>query len=143
MRLPIGIKNAMEELYDVRQQIKMLKSTEEELSFTVKNWMQENELDEVEGKTTYAELNMRPYRVIDPEEYWEILEGDIDKFLETVNVRLENDKRTGRLGASNYLSEEQIADISEISEVPVLSVKKLVNKKENIKASVKLKTQRA
>jgi cellobiose phosphorylase len=126
------IKKTVDELFNIRQEIKMNKNEEEELVGTVKQFMLENDLDVLEGTQAYVEMSMRPRATIDPESYYEKLEEDWDRFCETISVRNSTDKKTGKLGARKYLGEEEILEISEVTEVPVMRVKLLPTTKTKV-----------
>lgn len=119
----MGIKTAIDELFEVRQDLKILKAKDTELGTSIKAYMIDNGLDEIEAKKAYALISMRPYPTIDPEEYLEALNGDIDKLLASVTVRIDEDERDGRDGARTYLGKRALDEIKEDVEVPVLNIK--------------------
>jgi hypothetical protein len=127
-KIPFGVIKAVDELFRVRNEIKLLMKVDEELSKGIKIHMQENGLDVIEAKKSQAEFLTRENRSIDPEQYLEALDGDMDKLLSSVTVRIDIDKKNDRAGARSYLGEQQLNDISAVTRGPVLSVKKLETK---------------
>jgi len=119
------IQNAIDELFKVRQNLKMLKAEDVKLGTLIKAYMLEHGIDEIEAKTAYAVISQRPYPIIDPEQYLEALDEDWDKFYASISVRIDEDAKTGRKGARSYLGKEQIEAISESDDVPVLNIRKL------------------
>ena len=122
-KIPMGITNAIDELFKVRQDLKMLKVKDTELGTSIKAYMLDHGLDEIEAKKACASISMRPYPIIDPEEYLEALDGDIDKLLASVTVRIDEDEKAGRDGARTYLGKRVLDEIKEEVEVPVLNIK--------------------
>lgn len=125
MGTPIGIIKAIDELYTKKQELKLLETEVDELSSTIKDYMKSHQLKSIDGKKAQAVFNTREVQEIDPEAYWEVLEGDVDKFLSSVTVRLEPNATKGLSGARSYLGKDIITSICSIIEVPVLLIKKL------------------
>jgi hypothetical protein len=132
MRVPIGVQKAIDKVMVLRQEIKMLKSEEDQLASTIKDFMNQNNLGTIETHTTLAEFCIRSGGVIDPEAYYEALEEDFDKFLDTVSVRKETNNKSGKRGADYYLSIEDIETISIPTEAAVLYIKPLSQKSKSI-----------
>jgi hypothetical protein len=129
MRLPIGVSKAIDRVRQNRIEQKMLKEEEEQLVTVIKEFMSTNSLETIETHTSVAEFVKRIGGAIDPEAYYEALEEDFDKFLETVSVRKETNKKNGNVGADYYLSKEKIEEICVPTETTVLYVKALQRKK--------------
>jgi len=125
MKTNIGISKAIDELYRVRNEKKILESTESELVETIKTYMVDHEVRELEGKKAGAILTIREQRTIDPEAYFEAINGDVERLLASVNVRMDPDKKHDRAGAKSYLGEVDLKAISSVTYIPSLSVKKL------------------
>lgn len=132
-KIPTSIKKTIDELYDIRQEIKKLKSSDTELSTFIKVYMLERDLDEIESQSAVASIGIRPLPHIDPESYYESLDNDIDKLLASVTVRIDEDRNTGRLGARSFLGNEELKEIVTAEDIPVLSIKR-INKTKQISA---------
>jgi hypothetical protein len=123
MRIPIGVTKAIDKIITLRAEISVLKDEETQLSDSVKDYMKTNDLEQIETNKTLAEFTIREGGAIDPESYYEALDEDFDKFLQTISVRKETNKKSGKLGADYYLSIEDLRTITIPTETPVLSVK--------------------
>jgi hypothetical protein len=117
------IKKAIDELYRIRQELKMIKTQDYDVSTAIKLYMAEGRLDRIEATLAYAELSFRPYNTVDAEAYFEAIDRDIDKLLATANIRLE--PVDDRPGARSYLGEDTIKEITIETKVPVLNIKKI------------------
>jgi hypothetical protein len=121
----IGILKAIDELYRTREERKILQMKEEQLSDAIKDHMMREGLESIETKEHCALLSMRSGGAIDPEAYYESLDEDFDKFLATVSVRKETNKKTGKLGADYYLSKETLESITDPTDVAALRITKI------------------
>lgn len=118
------VKKAIDELFRIRQEIKMLKSDDSEMAASIKLFMLENKLDAIEGTLARAELSIRPYVTVDPEAYFDAIDQDIEKLLATATIRLDPDKEKDRPGARSYLGADTIKEITVETQIPVLNIKK-------------------
>jgi hypothetical protein len=123
MRIPIGVTKAIDKIITLRAEISVLKDEETQLTDSVKDYMKANDLEQIETSKTLAEFTIREGGAIDPESYYEALDEDFEKFLQTISVRKETNKKSGKLGADYYLSIEEMRNITIPTETPVLSVK--------------------
>jgi|WetSurMetagenome_2_1015567.scaffolds.fasta_scaffold1049150_1 hypothetical protein len=123
MRIPIGVTKAIDKIITLRAEISVLKDEETQLTDSVKDYMKANDLGQIETSKTLAEFTIREGGAIDPESYYEALDEDFEKFLQTISVRKETNKKSGKLGADYYLSIEDLRNITIPTETPVLSVK--------------------
>lgn len=130
-----GLKNAIDRIFEVRQDLKRAKSEDTELGTSIKDLMLAQRLDQVEGTRAQANISRRPVYKIDPEAYYEALGGDLDKFMASVIVRMDDDPKTGRAGAKSFLGKNIIEEISDVEEIPVLNIKKLTKSK-NTKTNI-------
>jgi hypothetical protein len=124
-KIPLGVIKAIDELYRLRNEIKLIEAEEKEMADTVKRYMVEHDLDSIEGRKAEAQLTMKELREIDPEAYFDALDGDTDKFISSVKVRVEANKKKDQAGANSFLGQEELNSICSITEVASLSVKKL------------------
>ena len=123
--IPIGIIRAIDELHRVKNELKLLEAEHTELADTIKQYMTDHNLDTAGGKLAQAILTIRENKELDPEAYWEVLEGDVDKLLASVSVRIEANPKTGRAGARSFVGEDTIDSICSVTEIPVITIKKL------------------
>jgi hypothetical protein len=138
----IGIQKAIDELYRTREERKILQMKEEQLSDAIKNHMMQEGLELIETKEHCALLSIRLGGAIDPEAYYEALDEDFDKFLETVSVRKETNKKKGAIGADYYLSKETIESITSPVDISALRITKITEVPEQ-KPAPKLKAKYA
>jgi hypothetical protein len=124
LRTPTGVTKAIDELYRIRAERKMLEAKEEQLGNAIKNYMKSVNLVEVETREHRAIFSTRIGGAIDPEAYYDVLD-DFDKFIETVIIRKETNKEKGLLGADRYLGKEEIENITIPTETPVLRIVRL------------------
>ena len=132
----IGIQKAIDELYRVREERKILQMKEEQLSDAIKDHMIREGIESIETREHCALMTVRSGGAIDTEAYYEALGENLDKFISTVSVRKETNKKTGKLGADYYLSKETIELITEPSDTVALRVFKLVEVPESKPAPV-------
>jgi hypothetical protein len=125
MKIPIGVKNSIEELYRVRQQLKLFEKSEAEITDAVKVFMFDNEITLIGGTTVQARLFERPQHIVNPEEFLEALGGDVDPLFKTCTIRLDGNAKKGTKGVRDYLGNDVIEAISNTVWVPVLAVEKL------------------
>lgn len=125
MKTPVGIIKAVDELFKIRAERKVLEAQEAELADTIKTFMLEHDVTTLEGRKALAQLIMRDQKTIDPEAYFDALNGDVEKLLATVTIRIDTDKKNDRLGAKAFLGEEDIRLISSFTKSASLTVKKL------------------
>jgi len=123
IKLPIGIIKAVDELFRVKNEIKLLEAEHTELKDTITQYMSDHSLTSIDGRKAQAIYSVREGNEIDPEGYWEALQGNVDKLLASVTVRM--DPKGDKMGARSYLGEEDIISISNPVEIPVLRIKKL------------------
>lgn len=121
----IGIQKAIDELYRVREERKILQMKEEQLSDAIKDHMLREGIESIDTREHSALLSVRAGGDIDPEAYYEALGENLDKFMSTVSVRKVTVKRTGKLGADYYLSKETIDSLMEFTETVALKVSKI------------------
>lgn len=128
MKVAVGILKAIDRAFYLRNQISILEAEKKELTDTIKKYMKDNDLKTVEAQEAQAEYGVREPTIIHPEEYLEALDGDLDKLLASVTVRI---NQTGeQKGARSYLGEEELEAISDFSEIPTL---RLTRRKETTK----------
>lgn len=125
MKVAVGILQAVDELCRVRAERKILEEKEEQLSDTVKDYMVRRQLREIETDEHLATMSVRSGGEIDPEDYYEALDGDFDKFISTIKVRKETKKNGQVLGADYYLSKEQLEEITRPTTSYALRIKRL------------------
>jgi hypothetical protein len=136
----IGIQKAIDELYRTREERKILLMKEEQLSDAIKDHMTREGLESIETKEHCALMSIRSGGAINPEAYYEALNEDFDKFMATVSVRKETNRRTGKPGADYYLSKEMLEYVSEPTETVALRITKITEVPEQ-KPAPKLKTR--
>ena len=125
-KIPVGVTKAIDELYRVRNDLKLLEAQEKELADTIKQFMIGHEVDSVQAKKAEAVITMKELREVDPEAYFEAIDGDVDKLLASVKVRVEANKKNDLAGADSYLGQEELNSICSVVEVASLSIKKLI-----------------
>jgi hypothetical protein len=125
-KIPVGVTKAIDELYRVRNDLKLLEAQEKELADTIKQFMIGHEVDSVQAKKAEAVITMKELREVDPEAYFEAIDGDVDKLLASVKVRVEANKKKDLAGADSYLGQEELNSICSVVEVASLSIKKLI-----------------
>ena len=123
VKIPVGIINAIDEYFRVNNEIKLLEAEKGELGTAIKKYMSDHNLDVLEGKKAQAIYSTREGKEIDPEAYWEAIDGDVDKLLASITVRM--DPKGDKAGARSYLGEDDITAICGAINIPVLNVKKL------------------
>jgi hypothetical protein len=124
-KIPVGVVKAIDELYRLRNEIKLLQAAEKETADTVKRYMVEHDLNSIEAKKAEAVLTIKELREVDPEAYFDAIDGDTDKLLASVKVRVEANKSKDLAGADSFLGQEELNSICSVTEVASLSVKKL------------------
>ena len=141
IKVPVGIIKAIDEYFRVNNEIKLLEAEKSSLATTIKQYMENHGLDVVEAKKAQAVYSTREVKEIDPEAYWEAIDGDVDKLLASVTVRM--DPKSDRAGARSYLGADDIETICGTINVPVLNVKKLKTQKIVIPKKVATQPKRA
>lgn len=124
-KIPVGVTKAIDELYRVRNEMRLLEAAEKELADTIKQFMIGHDVDSIQAKKAEAVITMKELREVDPEAYFDAIDGDTDKLLASVKVRVEANKKKDLAGADSYLGQEELNSICSITEVASLSVKKL------------------
>lgn len=124
-KIPLGVIKAIDELYRLRNEVKLLEAAEKELADTIKRYMIEHDLDSIEGRKAEALMTVKELREIDPEAYFDAIDGDTDKFIASVKVRVEADKKKDKAGANSFLGQEELNSICSTTEVVSLSIRKL------------------
>jgi hypothetical protein len=139
----IGIQKAIDELYRLREERKILLMKEEQLSDAIKDHMLRGGIESIETKEHCALITVRAGGALDPESVLELLRGNMEKFLAIVSVRKTGDKNKGIKGADYYLSKEDIESITEYSEIVALKISKLAEiPEEEPKAKTTSKTKK-
>ncbi len=136
----IGILKAVDELYRIREERKILQMKEDQLSDAIKDHMIREDLEEIETKEHRALLSLRSGGAINPEAYYEALNENFERFLETVSVRKETNKKTGKVGADYYLSKEILESITDPTDIVASRITKLTEVPEQ-KPTPKLKVK--
>lgn len=138
----IGIKNAIDELYRLREERKISMEKEEQLSDSIKHYMREEGLESIETNEHCALLSVRAGGTVSPEALLEILDGNLDKFCAIVSVRKTGDKKKGTKGADYFVSKEELESITEYSEVVALKISKIALAPEEAKPKVAQKPRK-
>ena len=138
-KLPAGVINAIDKLYELKNEIKMAKDEADECANTIKTYMSNHGLDVMDGRNAQAIYSTREGKEIDTEAYFDLLDGDIDKLLASVTVRM--DPKEDRAGARSYLGEEDIESICAPVEIPVLRIKRLVKQTKETPQPKKTRTR--
>ena len=119
------LEKTVDELFEVRQELKVLKRRDEQLSDALKTTMKENGLSIIETSEHCAVLEPRSGGAIDPRAFFEALGKSIRKFFACVTVRKET--KENKTGADFYLSKEAIDNIIEPTETVALRITKLTD----------------
>ena len=81
-----GVRQAIDRLYVVREELKMLRSEETLLKTSISDFMEDNELEAIEAAKAEARMEYRPYPNVDPEGAFEALGEDMEKFFHDVEI---------------------------------------------------------
>jgi hypothetical protein len=132
-----GDKNAIDRLYRVRAERKILQEEERQLGEALKKRMQQNGWESLETDEHQVVLESRSGGPISPLAFFKALGRDFKKFISAVSVRKET--KDEKLGADYYLSKEAIEAITKQGESSVaLRVKKLpANVKQTVQPKAK------
>lgn len=123
--VPLVIVKAIDELLLIKDELKILKAKEKERSSFIKKYMVKNKLKVVNGKKAQAVYSTRAANEIDPKAYFELLGGDLKKFLSSVIAR--TDPTEDRAGARSYLGKDALESICRAISIPVLHIKRLIS----------------
>ena len=121
----VMMEKTVDELFDVRQELKVLKRRDEQLSEALKTSMKQNGLSIIETNEHCAVLEPRSGGAIDPRAFFEALGKSIRKFFACVTLRKES--KGEKTGADYYLSKEAIDNITEPTEIIALRITKLAD----------------
>jgi len=125
MKVPVGITNAINEIFRLRKEIDMFKKQETDLVITVKEYMSNNRVLIIDTDRVSAQYSERTTLIPDPDKLYDALENDWMRFISCVSVRLDSNTSKRVWGVREFLGEEDIKNISKIETTPILSVKLL------------------
>lgn len=120
MKISTEMKKKVDKLYNLEKEKKRIDTQIEEERALLKDCMKVNKIDTIEGKVAKAVYSERISKVIDTKAYYEALDGDQDKFMASVTVRM--NPSGDRPGATSHLGKEIIEALCAKERIPILKI---------------------